>query len=170
MTRQKKDGARKRQRRVERKHLDLETRTLHMAFTSGEAVACPLMGLPSNVLFQLASIGVVELLSRAGDKAKAWETIKSGEVFAPKRKTYPLVVRALVELTQQATGEPLTLEQAHAKYEALSEEDRKKLRYDPTVRSTMAQLSMRQTSATDQWMSIVLGEPAATAGETQEAA
>ena len=168
MTRQKKDGARKRQRRVERKHLDIETRTLHMAFTSGESVSCPLMGLPSNVLFQLAAIGVVELLSRAGDKPKAWDTIKSGEVFAPKRKTYPLVVKALQVLTESATGEAITLEAAHEKYEALSKEDQKTLRYDPTVRATMARLALKPED--QKWMSIVLGEPAAAAGETQEAA
>ena len=161
----KEPTTKKRVRRVETKSFDLEKRTLSMAFTNGEALVCPLMGLKADVLFQLASIGVVELLSRAPKKAEAWAGIQSGEAFEPKRKSYPLIVKALASLIDQATGEAISLHEAEQKYERLSAEEKRALRYDPHVRAKMAMLSLDAERASETWMDIVLGETKEEAAE-----
>jgi len=132
----------KRIRRVAHREMNMEDRTLSIAFTDGQELTVPFNGLPADVMYRLAMLGAYELLTRATDRTRAWEAIKSGEAFAQKERKYQPIIHVLSELAA-VDGKPLPLRETQAKWDALTEQERKELRRSPPVQAKLLEMKSK---------------------------
>lgn len=139
---------------VKRRHqLDTDTGVLTYTMPDGNSLTMPFTGLELPVLWRLAMLGAIAVISKRRHPAKAWELITEG-VFGrdTRNRKIPLAVRALAVIATMTEPEALKA------WRTMSPDERRKVKNDPAIRAMVSQIraeSLAKTADADnirQWL------------------
>lgn len=137
-------ATKKREKKIERE-LNVEQKRGALIYADGVRFDFALMGLPEEVIYQLALTGAAEILARRKDPAISWERIKKGNFGKGEQPEPPLIVKALVRMSKQY-GQEIALEDAEKQWKALGKEEKAQLRGDTKIQAIMRLLQAEKLS------------------------
>lgn len=96
----------------------------------GQEITMTMVGLDVPILYRLAMVGAIQLISKRANPSQAWSLIQEGIFGRDTRgRRLPLAIRALALIRKIPESEALKL------WRSLSKDDRKKVKRDAAVRA-----------------------------------
>ena len=110
--------------------------TLLYSLPDGNTLTMAFNGLPVPVLFRLAMLGAIAVISKRRNPAQAWDLITQG-IFGrdTRKRKIPLAVRAMAKALTMPEPEALKL------WRTMSKDERRKVKNDPAIRAYIAAIN-----------------------------